>query len=167
MTRLFEEHQAQKAKSPFGSQKVFFDLVWQRLHPELSHKQENDALKKEAPKSGSETHMSGPMESLKRADIKRKHVSLDAAASTLPTVPLASDSKGRCRIPKKRYTRDARERSASESSRTGLHCIPTPLHEQHPQELPYSESDMSVAMILAGLEGSSSHDSSTQDSVYV
>jgi len=187
VTRLFEEHQAEKvrliqclkvstplpipcnfqSKSPFGSQKVFFDLVWKRLHPELSPKPENYAVKKKVSKSRRKSHKSEPVKSLERAVIKRKHATLDAGPATFPSVPLVSDAKGRCRIPKKRYMHEARERSASESSRAGLQCIPPPHHQEHLQELPYSESDMSVAMILAGLEGSSSHDSSTQDSVDV
>lgn len=141
--------------------------MWKRLHPELSPKPENYAVKKKVSKSRRKSHKSEPVKSLERAVIKRKHATLDAGPATFPSVPLVSDAKGRCRIPKKRYTHEARERSASESSRAGLQCIPPPHHQEHLQELPYSESDMSVAMILAGLEGSSSHDSSTQDSVDV
>ena len=141
--------------------------MWKRLHPELSPKPENYAPKKVS-KSRRKSHKSRPMKSLERAEIKRKHATLDASPATFPShqrsnVPPVSGAKGRCRIPKKRYMHDARMRSASELSRADLQCVP----KQHLQELPYSESDMSVAMILAGLEGSSSHDSSAQDSVDV
>ena len=35
VNNLFEQHKEEKLTTPFGSQKIFFDLVWRRLHGEL------------------------------------------------------------------------------------------------------------------------------------
>lgn len=32
---LYERHKDEKLTTPFGSQKIFFELIWRRLHPEL------------------------------------------------------------------------------------------------------------------------------------
>lgn len=35
---LYDQHQNDKGTTPFGSQKIFFDHVWRRLHPEMYDK---------------------------------------------------------------------------------------------------------------------------------
>jgi len=35
VNKLYGRHERDKQSTPFGSQKIFFDLVWKRLHPEL------------------------------------------------------------------------------------------------------------------------------------
>ncbi|KAL7518504.1 hypothetical protein ACHAWX_003324 [Stephanocyclus meneghinianus] len=37
VTMLYEKHSNDKDTTPFGSQKIFFDHIWRRLHPELSN----------------------------------------------------------------------------------------------------------------------------------
>eukprot|EP00804_Cyclotella_cryptica_P020095 CCRYP_014890-RA/>CCRYP_014890-RA protein AED:0.05 eAED:0.05 QI:2273/1/1/1/0.88/0.8/10/195/741 len=37
VSTLFEQHNNDKDTTPFGSQKIFFDHIWRRLHPELSN----------------------------------------------------------------------------------------------------------------------------------
>ena len=163
---LYKRHKEEKETTAFGSQKIFFDNIWKRLHPELCHEKE---VKKTKRKEGRSKKKKAP-EPVKTAeddDIvafnanttshetlqaprNSSHYSNDnvpaAAESTnytpLPPLPsppvihrgklssqdlpdVTHNNKELCMIPKKRY-----------------------LYNQRPGAL-HSESDLSVAMILA------------------
>ena len=125
-----------KLSQPFGSQKIFFDLIWKRLHPELH----GDLTSTPAPgdkQSSSELiaeeYPSPPSANNPRIQAEKKTSALYSDVDC-PT-------QG-CLIPKKRYCVQKRLETST---------IPA---EKYP-ELPlltnteYSETDMTAAMILA------------------
>lgn len=176
-----------KQSTPFGSQKIFFDLVWRRLHPELSPKKCSGpaaSAKKSASKPPRHASHKKPATSKARKasakppsveDVSPGHMTFvygrhvdegamddtvslpDATNHGTPLPPLPSppvihrgklgrevDSqddarlgKEHCMIPKKRYLNEHRP------------DLP-PRYPSPP--LQYTESDMSVAMILANLD---------------
>ena len=163
---LYKRHKEEKESTAFGSQKIFFDNIWKRLHPELCHEKEVEktkrkegrSKKKKAPVEPAKTAEDGVVASIVYANTtshetlqaprNSSHYSNDnvpaAAESTnytplppLPSPPVIhrgklssqdlhqASNKELCMIPKKRY-----------------------LYNQRPGAL-HSESDLSVAMILA------------------
>ncbi|KAL7470434.1 hypothetical protein ACHAXS_010662 [Conticribra weissflogii] len=45
VNKLYNRHEKDKQSTPFGSQKIFFDLVWKRLHPESDDAPKMPSLK--------------------------------------------------------------------------------------------------------------------------
>jgi hypothetical protein len=44
VNNLYEQHKEEKLTTPFGSQKIFFDLIWRRLHGDISTEGVGDDL---------------------------------------------------------------------------------------------------------------------------
>ena len=144
----------------FGSQKVFFDLIWRRLHPELyGLPSSEDDGSKSSPPLKSEEYQSPPDE-IKSTPPPEANDTSSTPAEKKMSATLYDDDKypssRECFIPKKRYcmqSSDAGSRTAS---------IPTPATDRDPglpplyptqrqssSPIEFSETDVSVAMILA------------------
>lgn len=128
-----------KVSQSFGSQKVFFELIWKRLHPEL-YGQSPPPLK-------SEECQPPPVEATVTASVrggKKKTISTIYKEDKHPT--------RECFIPKKRYCMQLSASRSSTSIATDDrdHGLP-PLYPTQRQSSrhEYSETDVSVAMILA------------------
>ena len=137
----------------FGSQKVFFDLIWRRLHPELyGLPSENEDDGQSSPPFKSEDYQSPPSDLLSHDADETKSTppteandTSSAPAEKKRSALLYDDDKypsRECFIPKKRYC----IQSSDAGSRTG--SIPTPATSSSPA-IEFSETDVSVAMILA------------------
>jgi hypothetical protein len=151
----------------FGSQKVFFDLIWRRLHPELYGLPSEDDGSKSSPPLKSDEYQS-PHSDLLSHDADETKSPPPTEANDTTSAPaekkrsalLYDDEKypsRECFIPKKRYCMQ----SSDAGSRTG--SIPTPATDRDPGLPPlyptqrqsssptieFSETDVSVAMILA------------------
>ena len=160
MQSLSSSSNPQQSQS-FGSQKVFFDLIWRRLHPELYGlpSSEDDDGSKSSPPLKSEECQSSPDEIKSTPPPEANDTSSNPAEKKM-SATLYDDDKypsRECFIPKKRYcmqSSDAGSRTAS---------IPTPATDRDPGLPPlyptqrqsssptieFSETDVSVAMILA------------------
>ncbi len=142
----------------FGSQKVFFDLIWRRLHPELYGLPSEDDHQSSPPLK-SEEYQSPPDETKSTPPTEDNDTSSAPAEKKRSTLLYDDDkypSSRECFIPKKRYCMQ----SSDVGSRTG--SIPTPATDRDPglpplyptqrqgsSPIEFSETDVSVAMILA------------------
>ncbi|KAL7554185.1 hypothetical protein ACHAWF_017591 [Thalassiosira exigua] len=170
---------ATKQSTPFGSQKIFFDLIWKRLHPELSlgDKARGGSLKKTssaktaaAPNGNEAKEQTNLMQDDELQNVAKPHaqpqasedpISADAAtphphlqsppiihrskssSKSIPQEDESRPSKELCMIPKKRYL-------FSQSSLQYHQDLPPRYPQPQNQDArPYTESDVSAAMILA------------------
>ncbi len=137
-----------KLSQPFGSQKIFFDLIWKRLHPEL-HKDLTstpapgdmqsslELITEEYPSPPSEL-IQVPQES--SADAKIPRIQAEKKPSALYSDTNCPSQE--CLIPKKRYCVQKRLETSTISA------------DKYPELSPltnteYNQTDMSAAMILA------------------
>lgn len=161
-----------KMSSPFGSQKIFFDLIWRRLHPELpldegeetGNPHEELAAKAPPRQSIRPSRERGPT----KCDAPQAYDSI----TTTPLPPVQSPpivhrgimKSHQIVCPKKRYLY-----SQSDNDMEQHHYCPdqTSPHLQHQPSPPsplqqvttsYSESDFSIAMILANGFGRDNND---------
>ena len=160
----------QQQTTPFGSQKIFFDRVWKRLHPELVGKEERTgnettSLKKKAKSRRRSTSKRSKQSSNKddTAIGRSRRDANDTTDTTSPTEqmpPLPSPpticngkltshdlhqdvsrhNKELCMIPKKRYV-VAQSKLQSQDTTSQDH--------KRRRVVSHSESDLSAAMILA------------------
>ncbi len=137
-----------KLYQPFGSQKIFFDLIWKRLHPELHEdltstpapgdvQSSSELITKEYPSPPSEL-IQVPQKS--SADVNAPRIQAEKKTSAIYS-DVNCPSQG-CIIPKKRYCVKKRLETSTIST------------DKYPELPPltntgYTETDMSAAMILA------------------
>eukprot|EP00986_Skeletonema_menzelii_P015964 scaffold13166_cov139-Skeletonema_menzelii.AAC.9 len=141
---LAEVHEVEKVSQPFGSQKIFFELIWKRLHPDLT-----SALSDEQARTSlnSEEYPSPPSELIQiprmfATDEKIPSIQTETEKKTSVLHKDGKNTSRTCRIPKKRYC----VQSSSNMSTFPANQYP---QEQTLTENEYSETDMSAAMILA------------------
>ena len=149
-----------KQTTPFGSQKIFFDLIWKRLHPELSLEYEGKkgppqkpaptkprpatkVPKKSRGRTRAITDDAHSLDMLRRhtvQDLDTNNTSLSQARTPLPHLPSPPIiHRGACLASQAVYQDEARPNKE-------LCMIPK---KRYLCSHPYTESDVSVAMILA------------------
>ncbi|KAL9188679.1 hypothetical protein ACHAXT_007057 [Thalassiosira profunda] len=150
---LFDRHKEEKSITPFGAQKIFFDQIWKRLHPELQEEAPKKAAKAKRPpaKARKSRARARPTRDDGLQDASLAQAFVPETATPLPPLksppvihrgaPPARPADARpnrelCLIPKKRYT---------QQPAPDLPALPP----RPPPNASYSESDVSVAMILA------------------
>eukprot|EP00956_Cyclotella_meneghiniana_P009879 scaffold13658_cov75-Cyclotella_meneghiniana.AAC.3 len=151
---LYEQHQNDKCTAPFGSQKIFFDHIWRRLHPELnagSIKASSEPPQQPARKSSCSSSEGIANEHDKSFEIESpdsQHGDVQMQMPPLPPLPGAgsagSDSNQEVDFHNSESSRsenEAKQRGPVKKRYLNLHY--------HGNSEPYSDADMSVAMILA------------------
>lgn len=141
-------YQHLKLSQPFGSQKIFFDLIWKRLHPEM-HGNSTSTPAPGDEQSSSELktaeYQSPPSELIQVSQKYSVDAEIPRIRAEKETSSLYSDvncPSQACLIPKKRYCVQQRLETNTISA------------EKYPELPPltdteYTETDMSAAMILA------------------
>lgn len=137
---LAEVHDVEKVSQPFGSQKIFFELIWKRLHPELNGTLPSARSDEQSCTTlNSEEYPSPPSDLIQVSQMSTADAKLPSIQTETKKSMLYKDGKSSsrtCLIPKKRYCELSSSTNQSPEQ-------PTQTKNE------YSETDMSAAMILA------------------
>ena len=168
---LYKRHKEEKETTAFGSQKIFFDNIWKRLHPDLCLKKEVEKTKRKEGRSKKKKKKAPEPVKTAEDDVVSSTVQPNNTTTRHDTLQAPHNSS--------LYSSNDNEPAAAESVDTPLPPLPSPpvihrgklssqdIHQdvtRHNKELcmipkkrylynqrpaMHSESDLSVAMILA------------------